>query len=736
MQNSLNGIKPPDGAHPINFFDFAENLSFGVYQVNNDRKIVYCNEGMAEILGCSNKEELIGRDILDFYFYKEDRKRFINEMENEGKFHEVALHWKTDKGRHLWLSDSCQYVYDNNGNIVGMCGMVRDIWYSKLFDEMNAGIYRIGSDLETIEMVNPAVAKMFGYSSPKDLEGMSVSELYKDSKEMEKLIKKLEADPEGKVENHIIEMRKFSGEEIVISVNAALIKDQQGAKLGREGTFTDVTDSSRIRHILEEMPTGAYQIRIDEDKIRRISYCNRAFAKLFKYNKPEKLKGKDVYDLYYRQADADEFEKKLLEADMKDKPLLNHRLQVKDKDKKPFWVRIDCHLLKDHTGTVIGRQGTLRDAKIEIQLEEMIKGREDVQRFSHRLIAPIVSINSHSMALIEEVRNLLNLEIIDEPERDIFRGLKNDPFEIYKAIIRRSRYILKELFDIFEKNEVKNMKSLVWDWLRENIDEWQEIFSDNKIENIIEVREVHRKMTEFLKTYPENFLEGSHFRNELERVLMNLADLDRFYILYLAQVVVNTAYLAHVDVERLRSYLLNSDKTQEANLYDFKPANLTEVIRSVVNIYQIYAAEKSIMIEYHPGKMFVENIAKEGITQLMHYLIENAVKYSFRKLKNIIVRIHRDDAIKIEIQNCGVGILKEEIDSEKIYDYGYRGKFSNDLHRTGSGIGLAEAKYLVERHNGEISISSETYYENVNRVDENTPHITKVVVSLPILPIL
>ncbi|RPI95725.1 MAG: sensor histidine kinase, partial [Chloroflexi bacterium] len=99
-------------------------------------------------------------------------------------------------------------------------------------------------------------------------------------------------------------------------------------------------------------------------------------------------------------------------------------------------------------------------------------------------------------------------------------------------------------------------------------------------------------------------------------------------------------------------------------------------------------------------------------------IIHNAVKYSFTPPANMST--HRtikvwgewDRSRKayyvIHVQNYGVGITPEEIEKRLIFDRYYRGDKASDRRRTGSGLGLAHARLVIEElHHGEINVTSE-----------------------------
>lgn len=104
------------------------------------------------------------------------------------------------------------------------------------------------------------------------------------------------------------------------------------------------------------------------------------------------------------------------------------------------------------------------------------------------------------------------------------------------------------------------------------------------------------------------------------------------------------------------------------------------------------------------------------LTFAFRNLVHNAVKYSFsaRRERERFIRVTGqwvDDSRQryaIEIQNYGVGITQEEIETGSIFEPEHRGTLASDRHRTGGGLGLAQARRVIEDlHRGKIEVKSE-----------------------------
>jgi two-component system phosphate regulon sensor histidine kinase PhoR len=94
-----------------------------------------------------------------------------------------------------------------------------------------------------------------------------------------------------------------------------------------------------------------------------------------------------------------------------------------------------------------------------------------------------------------------------------------------------------------------------------------------------------------------------------------------------------------------------------------------------------------------------------AINAIVLNLLTNAYKYT-EKQKRIGVRVRDDrDRVLIEVFDNGIGLTPAE--QERIFRPFYRAGGRAEGERSGTGLGLAIARYLVERHGGEIGVESE-----------------------------
>jgi signal transduction histidine kinase len=140
--------------------------------------------------------------------------------------------------------------------------------------------------------------------------------------------------------------------------------------------------------------------------------------------------------------------------------------------------------------------------------------------------------------------------------------------------------------------------------------------------------------------------------------------------------------------------------------YNFKEADLVEVVRSTLEAYKFHIRDDGFKIESElPDESITIKIDKDAISQVLLNLLNNAVKYSEER-KYILVKVCiNSTSALISVTDHGVGIPKEEL--KKIFDKFYRVSTAKTREIRGTGLGLTLAKHIIEAHDGTIEVESE-----------------------------
>lgn len=141
-------------------------------------------------------------------------------------------------------------------------------------------------------------------------------------------------------------------------------------------------------------------------------------------------------------------------------------------------------------------------------------------------------------------------------------------------------------------------------------------------------------------------------------------------------------------------------------VYHQQILDLNIEIQHVLSTLRIQLDQQKVVIDLTiDGHLFQVNGDKTHMTNMIHNLIENAIKYS-EDLPCIDIGLQElDNFIIMTITDHGKGI--ESKYHNKIFDKFFRVP-QGDIHNVkGHGLGLSYVKEVVHNHGGEISIMSE-----------------------------
>lgn len=136
---------------------------------------------------------------------------------------------------------------------------------------------------------------------------------------------------------------------------------------------------------------------------------------------------------------------------------------------------------------------------------------------------------------------------------------------------------------------------------------------------------------------------------------------------------------------------------------DREPLSAPEVIRNVMELYEIVAEEKQIAISADLPDSLGIMADRTRVQQVIGNLLDNAIKYGDSGQKVEISARREDDFAVISVADQGMGIAPGEM--EKIWNRLYRTDRSRS--RRGLGLGLSFVRAIVQAHGGDVHVESE-----------------------------
>ena len=133
--------------------------------------------------------------------------------------------------------------------------------------------------------------------------------------------------------------------------------------------------------------------------------------------------------------------------------------------------------------------------------------------------------------------------------------------------------------------------------------------------------------------------------------------------------------------------------------------DIHEVIKRTAAAFEGRCTQKKITIELlFASKYLYVTADKHKIQQVLHNLLDNAVKFSDAGSNITIETTDRGDKIYTSVKDYGIGIPRSAL--TKIWERFYKTDLSRGKDKKGTGLGLAIVKEIIQAHGENINVVS------------------------------
>lgn len=317
------------------FRSLVENLNVGVYRNTNDivGHFIQVNPAFARMFGYNSVSEIMQIKVSDLYYNPQERKLFVEEINQNGSVLNKELHLKKKNNNTIYVSVSAQAHYNKNGDIDWIDGIIEDITLQKQAeDELRHTNEWLGFaqkaaksgfwdwNIFTNELTwSSEFYELFGLpftTEPSFNTWLAL--LHPDDRDpaMDKIKQAIEKHEFLENEYRVI---KPDGKEIWISALGSTIYDEEGNAEKMTGICLDITHRKEVE---ERLKTKAQLLNLTHDAIftrdlnDRITFWNLAAEKTYGWSQKEAL-GKKIHGLLHTQftAPLNEIKAELLKHD-------------------------------------------------------------------------------------------------------------------------------------------------------------------------------------------------------------------------------------------------------------------------------------------------------------------------------------------------------------------------------------------------------------------------------------
>lgn len=719
------------------------NLSRDMITLHDDNGIcLFASPSIEELLGYTS-EEVFGKLIYSF-IHESDHKIVQKHIEK-------VCNWKIDgliefrvrkkDGSYIWVEALTSAVQSNTG--VQLLTTTRDITNRKELEknlrDSNRVLKKENRHLETYFntsllgmaettldkgciKVNDKLCAITGYSRD-ELMSISWADITyaEDLEGDESLFKEVIA---GIRDGYVIQKRFYHKDGTIVHalVSVEAVRKESGSidyfvSLVQDMTeLTKAQDEATKRQILFETladasPDLLYVYSLEEQKN---VYANKNIEEELGYDKNDL---KNIDNVLVELLHPDDFQNYQTEiypkyAKLKDKEILSHDLRVRDKDGiYQLWETRECILERDKEGTPLSIVGISRDVTERRKLENQLKSSEEHYRTLAEVSRDMISVHdeqgkylyaspSFTTILGYDPKEIIGREAYDffHPE-DIEKIVKHHKLSLdqpedrsllsYRLRGKNNEYIWVETVNaVYNQQEDVRIMAVTRD-------------VTDRIEIEEDLRRSNRELEQFA------YVASHDLREPLRMVTSFTQLLQQRYSAELPAEAHEFMDFAVEGAKRMGSLIEDllqlSRVTTTASLNE--NVSLALILNQVKRNLSLTMEEMHVTLEIEDVEENYLHGNSTHFVQLFQNLMQNAIKFSREGVppKISIVCSVENNIQTIEFSDNGIGIDPRFITT--IFDP-FKRLHSRDKYE-GNGIGLTVCRRIVEKYNGEITVTSE-----------------------------
>ena len=260
MENKLR-------ASEDDFKRLFEHVACGVFVSSKEGKFLNANQALLDMLGYESKEEFLNINIAkDLYVKPDDRRKFQQMIERDGRIIDHEVDFKRKDGSTIPILLTAHVRYDQEGNVLGYEGLNVDLSQRKLmqkeiieaYDFINKTVQSspnpiMATDLKGNIMIwNQAAEETLGYKAVEVIGKMNIDKVYPEG--MAKKAMQMMRNPEyggvGKLRSYPMVYVRRDGQVIEGTLSASLIYDTKGKEIASVGSFVDLRERLEMERAL------------------------------------------------------------------------------------------------------------------------------------------------------------------------------------------------------------------------------------------------------------------------------------------------------------------------------------------------------------------------------------------------------------------------------------------------------------------------------------------------------
>jgi PAS domain S-box-containing protein/putative nucleotidyltransferase with HDIG domain len=248
----------------------------------------YMNPAGLAMIEADSLESVVGKSVYPIVS-KEHRNAFrqLTEKVLQGAQETLLFEIIGIKGTRRWLETHAVPLFDEQGNIQSLLGLTRDVTeriraeeaareaegkYRSIFESAAEGIYQSSPEGRFLT-VNPAFARMLGFSSPEEMVATITDiaqQVYGNTERRKDFVRQIERN--SSVVDFEYQIRRKDDSLIWVSENAHAVRNAQGEVLCYEGIVEDITERKQNERSIDEQIKRLNALRVIDSAINASAY--------------------------------------------------------------------------------------------------------------------------------------------------------------------------------------------------------------------------------------------------------------------------------------------------------------------------------------------------------------------------------------------------------------------------------------------------------------------------------
>jgi PAS domain S-box-containing protein len=728
-----------------------ENANDLVYSLNTQTgQFEYVNPACTAVTGYTPEEYLeMNAGAILALIHPDDLLTFLTAyrgLEKTGR-QELQYRQRKKNGEYQWVTNSMAVIKDDAGRVLRQYGNIRDVTDMRnaeealkrseerlraVLDNSSDIIYSFNARTGQYDFVSAASEKVLGYT-PEEFTGIDIEATHAmihpdDLPEFLASLEKIEGS--GTIELRYRQRRK-DGEYRWLSNRLSLIRDGAGRIRYRNGIIHDITDQVRTENALRE---SALRLRLAAegaslgtyayDVINGTEFISDELKALWGLE-PDEPVPMDDEGLFFKGMHPDDRQRFQASINAANNPegdgVIDTDYRIIQRDGSIKWL----HVKGLSTFIDTGRSRRLAFAAgVVIDITKRVMAENSVRELSEELRNIIESTEDYIYSVNKSFRLMFfNTAFGQYVKRSFGHELKIGDFmpdvmtaiprgaweEFYGQVTREGKIQVEIRIDEGDRVLSLSFNPVYIDAELVEIT----VFGKDITARIHSEREIIRLNASLEKRVLERTRELQKTVNalrNLSRVLSRdlkapISEIEDFFSenaghaeqLSAARTIRQACGAMSQMIEDLSAYALSSDRTIQK-----ETVNIRKMIASVYN--ELKPTAGSSVLQYESGLPFVQ-ADKVLLRQVLYNLISNALKFSAKRdVAEITVGCKEENYQYVfHIRDNGVGFdMRQSHKLFKVFE-----RLHSSVEYSGTGVGLAAARNIIQRHGGRTWIESQ-----------------------------